>query len=71
MIAKHGYRHHIATGTFISFCGLNNLFVRDYVEIVEDKIMKIGEDRQVFGEINELHVCKKCLSAIRHQFKIR
>lgn len=62
MIAEHGFRYHLATDTFVSFCGRSNLHVRDYVELVDGRITKIGEGRQHFEIISESSTCKICLS---------
>lgn len=65
MVAEHGFRYHFADDTFISLCGRSNLFVGDYVELINGKMRKVGEGRQVFEAINEYHTCKKCLSKIK------
>lgn len=67
MIAEHGFRHHFATNDFRSFCGRDNLLVRDYVELVNGKMRLVGEGRQVFDAIPEWSTCKICLRiAKRH-----
>lgn len=65
LIAEHGFRHHFATDTFVTFCGRSNLYVRDYVEFIEGAIRKVGEGRQVFEAINESSMCKICLDAVK------
>ena len=66
MIAERGHRYHFATDSFISLCGRDNLLVRDYVELIDGKMRRVGEGRQVFEEISEYHSCKICLKAVRH-----
>ena len=66
MVAERGHRYHFATDTFISLCGRDNLFVRDYVELIDGKMRKVGEGRQVFEAIPEDNSCKICLKVVRH-----
>jgi len=67
MIAEHGHTYHFATSSFVSFCGRENLYVRDYVEWRDGAVRKIGEGGQVFEAIDEYHTCKICLTAVKRK----
>jgi len=65
MVAEKTYnrtRYHIATDTFVSLCGLANLFVRDYIEYRNGEFKQIGESGQEWN-INQKSLCKKCVRA--------
>lgn len=64
MIASHGYKYHLATETFISMCGRDDLFVMDYVELIDGKVVRIGEARRQLGIINDIRICKTCLKTV-------
>ena len=58
-------RYHIATESFISFCGRTNLLVRDYIEFRNEKFCLIGEgkSKQIIEVMKEDEMCKVCMLA--------
>lgn len=65
MIAERGERYHIADESFVSLCGNKNLLVRDYVEIIDGEIKRIGEGNQVIDTVPVLFTCKRCLKKLK------
>jgi hypothetical protein len=60
---KNRGRLHIAPESFVSFCGLSNLLVRDFVIVKEGRVHKVGEAGQHFSPISEWQMCKRCLKS--------
>lgn len=58
-------RYHIATETFIPYCGKRNMLVRDYVRYQNGRIDKVGESFQILETISEGWICKKCMKSLK------
>jgi hypothetical protein len=67
MIAEHGNRYHFApVETHKTYCGHDDYYCRDYVELTTDgRVRKIGIGGAIFEAINENYTCKICLNAVK------
>jgi len=59
-------RLHIANDNYITFCGNSKMLVRDYVELHNDNIYRVGECRS-FTLIPDYEICKRCSLSVRHR----
>ncbi len=68
-IHKNRTKYHVAPESFVSFCGRDNLLVRDYCEWRNGGLWRIGEGGGLIDSkaTDEYYICKTCLKSLKKQ----
>lgn len=62
--AKNRSCYHLAGESYVTFCGRKEMLARDYVEVKDGNVLRIGEGGQVLEIIRKSDICKKCFASL-------
>ncbi len=57
-------RIHLAGESFVTFCGNENMLVRDSVEYQDGTIVQVGESSRILKKMDSHFICKKCMKKL-------